>query len=88
MEIEETERQTLIIVRLGSSHQGAAEMNPTRHQEAEGLIPGLTQWVKDPALLWLWCRPAALTPLRPLAWGLPYASGFGTKKQKNKEGTH
>ena len=22
-------------------------------------IPGLTQWVKDPAWLWLWCKPAA-----------------------------
>ena len=26
-------------------------MNPTRNHEVEGLIPGLTQWVKDPVLL-------------------------------------
>ena len=26
-----------------------------------GSIPGPSQWVKDPVLLWLWCRPAAAT---------------------------
>ena len=34
-----------------SSHHGAAEMNPTRIHEVEGLIPGLARWVKDPIML-------------------------------------
>ena len=32
------------------SHRGAAETNLTRNLEIAGLIPGLTQWVKDPVL--------------------------------------
>ena len=47
--------------------------NSTRDHEVVGLIPGLAQWVKDPVLLWLWCRPVAAAPIRPLAWELPYA---------------
>jgi len=34
-----------------SSHRGAVEMNPTRNHEVASSIPGLAQWVKDPALL-------------------------------------
>ena len=38
----------------------------------------------DPVLLWLWCRPAAATPIQPLAWELPYAEGVALKKKKSK----
>ena len=38
-----------------SSHCGAVETNLTRNHEVASLIPGLTQWVGDPVLLWLWC---------------------------------
>ena len=38
----------------------------------------------DLALLWLWCRPVAVTPIRPLAWEPPYAMGAALKRQKKK----
>ena len=39
----------------------------------------------DRALLWLWCRPAAVAPIQSLAWELPYAKGTALKKKKEKE---
>ena len=36
----------------------------------------------DPALLWLWRRLAAVAPIRPLAWELPYASGVALKSKQ------
>ena len=38
-----------------------------------------------PALLWLWCRLAAVAPIQPLAWELPCAAGAAFKKKKKKE---
>ena len=39
----------------------------------------------DLALLWLWCRPAAVASIRPLAWEPPYAVGAVLKRQKTKK---
>ena len=78
--------------------------NPTRNYEVAGSVPALAQWVKgsgvamscgvgcrhglDPMLLWLWRRPAATAPIRPLAWEPPYAAGAAqemAKRQKKKK---
>ena len=36
----------------------------------------------DLALLWLWCRPAAVAPIGSLAWELPHAVGAALKSNK------
>ena len=41
---------------------GSAETNPISIQEDVGWIPGLAQWVRDLALLWLWRRWTAVAP--------------------------
>ena len=58
-------------------------------------------WVRSLALLSglrilscceLWCRLAAIAPIRPLTWELPYASGVALKRQKRpkkkRQNTH
>ena len=41
--------------------------------------------ILDPTFLWLWCRPVATTPIGPLAWEPPCASGAALKRQKDKK---
>ena len=35
-------------------------------------------------LLWLWCRPTATAPIRPLVWEPPYATGAALEKSKKR----
>ena len=42
----------------------------------------------DPALLWLWRRPVATAPIRPLAWEPPYAAGTAQKMAKTNKQTN
>ena len=39
----------------------------------------------DPALLWLWCRPVATAPIRPLAEEPAYATGAALEKTKRQK---
>ena len=36
----------------------------------------------DSVLLWLWCRPVAVAPIRPLAWEPPCTTGEALEKTK------
>ena len=41
--------------------------------------------MRDPALLWLWCRLAATAPISPLAWEPPHTMGAALRRQKKKK---
>ena len=41
----------------------------------------------DPTLLWLWCRPAAMALMRPLAWEPPYTAGAAQEMAKRQNKT-
>ena len=59
--------------------------NLMRNHEVAGSNPGLSQWVKDLALLWLWHRLVATAPIRLLAWEPPYAAGVALEKAKRQK---
>ena len=76
--------------------------NPTGNHEVFGFDPWphLVSWGSgiavscgggcrhgsDLVLLWLWCRPVATAPIRPLAWEPSYATGAALEmaKRQNK----
>ena len=60
------------------------ETDPTSIREDVDSIPNLTQWVRDSALLWLWCRRTAVALIQPLAWELPYAASAAQKAKIHK----
>ena len=37
------------------------------------------------AFLWLWYRPVATVPIRPLAWEPPFATDAALNRQKKKK---
>ena len=39
----------------------------------------------DPVLLWLWCSPVAVAPIRPLAWEPSHATSVALKRKKKKK---
>ena len=36
-------------------------------------------------MLWLWCRPAAIASIQPLAWEPPYVAGTALKSKKTNK---
>ena len=55
-----------------------------RIRHCHELCCSLQTWLGSP-LLWLWQRPVATAPIRPLAWEPPHATDAALKRQKEKK---
>ena len=44
-------KSPILEINIGVPFMAQWLMNPTKNHEVAGFIPGLAQWVKDPALL-------------------------------------
>ena len=66
---------------MGTQVKSLASLSGLRIQGCSELwCRSQTSW--DSVWLWLWWRPAAVAPIRPLAWEPPHATGKALKKQK------
>ena len=79
---------------MGSSHHGTVGMNPWGWEfdswpcsvvwgSFVAMSCGIScSFSSDPSLLWLWCRPADVSPIWLLAWELPYPASAALKRKK------
>ena len=63
--------------------QSLALISGLRLQRYHELWCRLQMWLRS-GILWLWYRPEATAPTRPLAWEPPFAAGEAQKKKRNE----